>query len=94
MDFELEMACIIGKKGKDIIEGDAEEHLFGFTIYNDFSALDSQILESSGMLGPAKSKDFDDSIILGPVIVTEDELDDPYNLRMQARVNGENRFPR
>jgi 2-keto-4-pentenoate hydratase/2-oxohepta-3-ene-1,7-dioic acid hydratase in catechol pathway len=89
MDFELEMACIIGKKGKDIIKGKAEEHIFGYTIYNDFSARDAQVLESPGMLGPAKGKDFDDSIILGPVIVTKDELDDPYNLRMQARINGE-----
>ena len=89
MDFELEMACIIGKKGKDITKGDAEDHIFGYTIYNDFSARDAQMLESPGMLGPAKGKDFEDSIILGPVIVTKDELDDPYNLRMQARVNGE-----
>ena len=89
MDFELEMACIIGKKGKDISKGNAENHIFGYTIYNDLSARDAQMLESPGMLGPAKSKDFDDSIILGPVIVTKDELDDPYNLRMQARVNGE-----
>ena len=89
MDFELEMACIIGKKGKDISKCIAPSHIFGYTIYNDFSARDAQMLESPGMLGPAKSKDFDDSIILGPVIVTADELDDPYNLRMQARVNGE-----
>ena len=89
MDFELEMACIIGKKGKDISKGNAEDHIFGYTIYNDFSARDAQMVESLGMLGPAKGKDFDDSIILGPVIVTADELDDPYNLRMQARVNGE-----
>tara|TARA_B100001059_G_scaffold65339_1_gene61551 strand:+ start:3179 stop:4135 length:957 start_codon:yes stop_codon:yes gene_type:complete len=89
MDFELELACVIGKKGKDIKKGNAEDHIFGYTIYNDLSARDAQMLESPGMLGPAKSKDFDDSIILGPVIVTKDELDDPYNLRMQARVNGE-----
>tara|TARA_B110000003_G_scaffold115817_1_gene118446 strand:- start:1266 stop:2222 length:957 start_codon:yes stop_codon:yes gene_type:complete len=89
MDFELEMACIVGKKGKDISKVNAEDHIFGYTIYNDFSARDAQILESPGMLGPAKSKDFDDSIILGPVIVTKDELDNPYSLRMQARVNGE-----
>jgi len=89
MDFELEIACIVGKKGKDISKVNAEDHIFGYTIYNDFSARDAQILESPGMLGPAKSKDFDDSIILGPVIVTKDELDDPYSLRMQARVNGE-----
>ncbi len=89
MDFELEIACIFDKKGKDISKGNAQDHIFGYTIYNDFSARDVQMLESPGMLGPAKSKDFDDSIILGPVIVTKDELDDPYNLRMQARVNGE-----
>ena len=89
MDFELEMACIIGKKGKDITKNNAEDHIFGYTIYNDFSARDAQMLESPGMLGPAKGKDFEDSIILGPVIVTKDEIDDPYNLRMQARINGE-----
>lgn len=89
MDFELEMACIIGKKGKDISKENAHEHIFGYTIYNDFSARDAQMLESQGMLGPAKGKDFEDSVILGPVIVTKDELNDPYNLRMQARVNGE-----
>jgi 2-keto-4-pentenoate hydratase/2-oxohepta-3-ene-1,7-dioic acid hydratase in catechol pathway len=89
MDFELEMACVIGKKGKDISKDNAHAHIFGYTIYNDFSARDAQMLESPGMLGPAKGKDFEDSIILGPVIVTKDELDDPYNLRMQARVNGE-----
>lgn len=89
MDFELEMACIIGKKGKDISKDNAHEHIFGYTIYNDFSARDAQMLESQGMLGPAKGKDFEDSVILGPVIVTKDELNDPYNLRMQARVNGE-----
>jgi 2-keto-4-pentenoate hydratase/2-oxohepta-3-ene-1,7-dioic acid hydratase in catechol pathway len=89
MDFELEMACVIGTKGKDISKDNAHEHIFGYTIYNDFSARDAQMLESPGMLGPAKGKDFEDSVILGPVIVTKDELDDPYNLRMQARVNGE-----
>ncbi len=89
MDFELEMACIIGKKGKDISKASAEEHIFGYTIYNDFSARDAPMRESPGLLVPAKSKDFDDSIILGPVIVTRDELANPYNLRMQARVNGE-----
>jgi 2-keto-4-pentenoate hydratase/2-oxohepta-3-ene-1,7-dioic acid hydratase in catechol pathway len=89
MDFELEMACVIGKKGKDITKNNAKDHIFGYTIYNDFSARDAQMLESPGMLGPAKGKDFDDSVILGPVIVTRDEIDDPYNLRMQARINGE-----
>jgi 2-keto-4-pentenoate hydratase/2-oxohepta-3-ene-1,7-dioic acid hydratase in catechol pathway len=89
MDFELEIACVIGKKGQDISSDNADSHIFGYTIFNDFSARDAQMLESPGMLGPAKGKDFDDSIVLGPVIVTRDELDDPYNLRMQARINGE-----
>ncbi|MDA8782740.1 fumarylacetoacetate hydrolase family protein [Porticoccaceae bacterium] len=89
MDFELEIACVIGKKGQDISSDNADGHIFGYTIFNDFSARDAQMLESPGMLGPAKGKDFDDSIVLGPVIVTWDELDDPYNLRMQARINGE-----
>ena len=89
MDFELEMACVIGKKGRDISEDNADDHIFGYTIFNDFSARDAQMLESPGMLGPAKGKDFADSIVLGPVILTRDELDNPYNLRMQARVNGE-----
>ena len=89
MDFELEIACVIGKKGQDISSDNADSHIFGYTIFNDFSARDAQMLESPGMLGPAKGKDFDDSIVLGPVIVTRDGLDDPYNLRMQARINGE-----
>jgi 2-keto-4-pentenoate hydratase/2-oxohepta-3-ene-1,7-dioic acid hydratase in catechol pathway len=79
----------VAQSGKDVSNANAEDHIFGYTIYNDFSARDTQMQESGGPLGPAKSKDFDDSIILGPVIVTKDELDDPYNLRMQARVNGE-----
>ena len=79
----------VAEGGKDITKDNAYEHVFGYTIYNDFSARDAQMLESQGMLGPAKGKDFEDSVILGPVIVTKDELDDPYNLRMQARVNGE-----
>ena len=54
MDFELEMACIIGKKGTDITKENAGEYIFGYTIYNDFSARDAQMVESLGMLGPAK----------------------------------------
>jgi 2-keto-4-pentenoate hydratase/2-oxohepta-3-ene-1,7-dioic acid hydratase in catechol pathway len=53
MDFELELACIIGKKGKDISHANAEDHIFGYTIYNDFSARDTQMQESAGPLGPA-----------------------------------------
>jgi len=89
MDFELEIACVIGKTGIDISRDEADAHIFGYTIFNDFSARDAQVAEQMGMLGPAKGKDFDKANILGPVIVTSDEIADPYNLFMKARINGE-----
>lgn len=89
MDFELEFACVIGRPGRDIAKDQAASHIFGYTIFNDFSARDAQSAEMSGMLGPAKGKDFDGGNILGPVIVTADEMTDPYKLTMRARVNGE-----
>jgi 2-keto-4-pentenoate hydratase/2-oxohepta-3-ene-1,7-dioic acid hydratase in catechol pathway len=89
MDYELELACVIGKTGKDIKPETASQHIFGFTIFNDFSARDAQIAEMAAQLGPAKGKDFDTGNVLGPWIVTADEIGDPYNLRMDARVNGE-----
>ncbi len=89
MDFELELACVIGKRGKDVGKADAAKHVFGFTIFNDFSARDAQGIEMEGRLGPAKGKDFDGANALGPCLVTADEIGDPYALRMQARVNGE-----
>ena len=89
MDYELELAAVIGRRGRDIPLAAAAEHIFGFTIFNDFSARDAQVREMPGSLGPAKGKDFDNANALGPCIVTRDELADPYRLRMQARVNGE-----
>jgi 2-keto-4-pentenoate hydratase/2-oxohepta-3-ene-1,7-dioic acid hydratase in catechol pathway len=89
MDFELELAAVIGKTGKDIAPERAMEHIFGFTIFNDFSARDAQMAEMSAQLGPAKGKDFDGANALGPWIVTVDEIGDPYTLKMEARVNGE-----
>lgn len=89
MDYELELACIIGKTGKDIAPETAADYIFGFTIFNDFSARDAQALEMMAQLGPAKGKDFDTGNVLGPWIVTADEIGDPYSLRMDARVNGE-----
>lgn len=89
LDFELEFGCYIGKKGKDISRDAAREHIVGFTIFNDMSARDAQAAEMPGMLGPAKSKDFDTANIMGPCLVTADELGDPYDLNMVARVNGE-----
>jgi len=89
MDFELEFGCYIGKPGKDIPRERAREHIFGYTIFNDFSARDEQTLEMMGQLGPGKGKDFDNSNVMGPCLVTADELVDPYNLEMKVRVNGE-----
>jgi 2-keto-4-pentenoate hydratase/2-oxohepta-3-ene-1,7-dioic acid hydratase in catechol pathway len=89
LDFELEFGCYIGKAGKDIPKERAREHIFGYTIFNDFSARDEQALEMMGQLGPGKGKDFDHSNVMGPCLVTADEIRDVYDLTMICRVNGE-----
>lgn len=89
LDIELELAIVIGKQGKDIQTGDAINHIFGYTILNDISARDAQMAEMAGQLGPAKGKDFDTGNILGPYILTADEVPHPAALNMQAQVNGE-----
>lgn len=95
LDYELEVACVIGRAGRDIPEEDALEYVAGLTIMNDWSARDLQAQEMSVGMGPAKGKDFATS--LGPWIVTLDELDSfarydgRFGLTMLARVNGEER---
>ncbi len=91
MDYECEFACVIGVGGADISRERAMDHVFGYTIYNDFSARDTQGAEMAGGLGPAKGKDFDGANAFGPCIVTADEIPDPYGLPMIVRVNGEER---
>lgn len=91
MDYELEFGIITGKKGKDIPAAKARDHIFGYTIFNDFSARDAQRIEMEGRLGPAKGKSFDGGNVMGPWIVTPDDIGDPYRLKMEARVNGERR---
>jgi len=91
LDYELEIACVIGKEGRNIKAEDAEQHIFGFFIMNDWSARDLQRHEMKVGLGPAKGKDF--AISFGPYLVTKDELETlksekGYNLQMTARVNG------
>ena len=88
MDYELEFGFFIGKGGKNIAKQDTRAHIFGYSIFNDFSARDAQALEMPGGLGPGKGKDFDTGNVIGPCIVTADELD-PYDCAMIARVNGE-----
>lgn len=88
MDYELELACIIGTRGKDVARRDADDHIFGYTIYNDFSARDALAYEMGFRMGPCKGKDFDTGNIFGPCIVTRDEIADPYSLRFAIRING------
>ena len=86
MDYELEIAVVIGRRGRDLRPDEALEHVAGVTVMNDFSARDVQAVEMTAGFGPAKGKDFATS--LGPWITTLDELD-PSDLTMLARVNGE-----
>ena len=88
LDYELELAAIIGRRGKNIAKADALSYVFGYTIWNDMSARDVQARELPISMGPAKAKDWDGSNVFGPCIVTADELD-PGNLRMAVRINGE-----
>ncbi len=88
LDYELELAVVIGKDGKNIKEENAINHIFGYTILNDISARDIQRKEMSIRLGPSKGKDF--CSILGPVIVTADEFNfQEPNLLMTATINGQ-----
>ncbi|MBW7963288.1 fumarylacetoacetate hydrolase family protein [Bradyrhizobium sp. BR 10261] len=91
MDYELEFGIITKNRGANIPAAKAGDHIFGYTIFNDFSARDAQRIEMEGRLGPAKGKSFDGGNVMGPWIVTPDEISDPYKLKMEARVNGETR---
>lgn len=92
LDYELELACVIGHEGRDIHPDDAGAYIAGYMIMNDWSARDIQRDEMRIGLGPAKGKDFATS--LGPWLVTADELDiyadddGRLSLSMIARVNG------
>ncbi|WP_112261359.1 fumarylacetoacetate hydrolase family protein [Lentzea terrae] len=92
LDFECEVAAVIGRGGADIAPGDASAHIAGYTIFNDWSARDLQFREMAVRLGPCKGKDF--ATTIGPVLVTADELE-PYRdadgflaLGMTVAVNG------
>lgn len=93
LDYELEIAAVIGKRGINIRPEDAASYIFGFTIFNDWSARDLQVQEMRVNFGPVKSKDF--ACSFGPVLLTLDELADRatsrpgvYDLEMVARING------
>lgn len=95
LDFELEVAIVIGKEGRNIPASRADEYIFGYMIMNDWSARELQTQEMKLNLGPAKGKDF--ATTLGPYLVTRDELQkfkiagpegERFNLRMKAFHNG------
>lgn len=98
LDFELEIACVVGKRGRNIRADEADDYIAGYMIMNDMSARTLQMEEMLLNLGPAKGKDF--STVVGPYFVTPDELEPyltqpkpghtgkAYNLEMVCRVNG------
>ena len=84
VDWEVELAVIIGKKGKRIKKKDAFSHIVGFTILNDVSGRDAQFADSQWFRG----KSFDSFAPVGPCVVTPDEIDNVQNLRLTTTVNG------
>jgi 2-keto-4-pentenoate hydratase/2-oxohepta-3-ene-1,7-dioic acid hydratase in catechol pathway len=88
LDFELEMAIYVSRC-KNIPAGQGFESIVGYSVFNDFSARDIQAREMAVGLGPFKGKDFDTAGAFGPCLVTKEEVPDPQNLKMVARVNGE-----
>jgi fumarylacetoacetate (FAA) hydrolase len=98
LDFELEAAVVLGKKGRNVKAQDADKYIAGYMIMNDMSARTLQMEEMLLNLGPAKGKDF--STVIGPMLVTPDELEpyrtapkqghvgNTYQLNMRCRVNG------
>ncbi len=88
MDYEMELAVILKSGGLNIKPEDAMQHVFGYTIFNDFSARDLMAKEVMSRRGPLKGKDFATSNTLGPWVVTADEIPDPYNLKATVKVNG------
>ena len=85
LDYEVELAVVIGKLAKGVSEADAKNHVFGYTVANDVSARDWQMHTPTFTMG----KSFDTHGPIGPWIVTADEIGDPHNLRLTCQVNGE-----
>lgn len=84
LDWEVELAVVIGKRGINIKAEDAMDHVFGYTVVNDVSARDRQAEHQQFF----KGKSMDGTCPMGPWIVTTDEIPDPQNLRLTCRVNG------
>lgn len=84
LDFEAELAVIIGRRGKNIAVGEAMQHVFGYTVIDDVSARDLQSAHGQFF----KGKSLDGACPMGPWIVTTDEIADPHTLAIRCRVNG------
>ncbi|WP_327585999.1 fumarylacetoacetate hydrolase family protein [Nonomuraea sp. NBC_00507] len=93
LDFELEVAAVIGREGRDLTPEQARDHIAGYTIFNDWSARDLQSREMQVNLGPCKGKDT--ATTLGPYLVTADELEQYRDaegflrLALTAEINGD-----
>lgn len=85
LDYEVELAVVIGAPAKRVSEADAHKHVFGYTVANDVSARDWQVHSPTFTMG----KSFDTHGPIGPWIVTADEIGDPHSLRLRCLVNGE-----
>ena len=85
LDYEVELAAVIGRPAKGVSEADAPGHIFGYLVANDVSARDWQFHTPTFTMG----KSFDTHGPIGPWIVTADEIGDPHSLRLRAWVNGE-----
>ena len=85
LDYEVELAAVIGKRAKGVSEADAKNYVFGYTVANDVSARDWQFHTPTFTMG----KSFDTHGPIGPWIVTADEIGDPHDLNLRAYVNGE-----
>jgi len=85
LDYEAELAIVIGEKGKNIPVSEAKKYIFGYTAFNDVSARDIQFKDKQWTRG----KSFDTFAPMGPCITTADQIEDPNNLGVRTRVNGE-----
>ena len=85
LDYEVELAVIIGRRGRDIPVSKAAEYIFGYTVFNDISARDIQFKDGQWTRG----KSFDTFAPTGPCTATPAQIGDPNNLRLRTRVNGE-----
>jgi len=85
LDYEVELAIIIGRKGRDIPVSEAADYIFGYTVFNDISARDIQFKDGQWTRG----KSFDTFAPIGPCITTPKQIGDPTDLRLRTRVNGE-----